>query len=207
MMAVMSSRATRKARTREALIEAAIRVVARRGYERATLAEVAAEAGHTTGAVYASFEGKDDLFLAALEAEIARHVSEVSAAIDSAEGPAQRTAAAAEQWMNFLRRAPDRFPLFVEYWAHAVRDPRLRPRFAARFAALRDATARMLEREAREGGWELPLPASELAIAVNALTNGIAMEKLADPEAVPDEAYARALGMLLGGIASRRPAD
>ena len=189
-----------KAPTREALLEAAVRVFARRGYEGARLAEVARDAGLTTGAVYSNFEGKRDLFLAALEREIARHVREVTEAVEAADTPEARIAAAAEQWSGFLTRAPDRFPLFIEYWSHAVRDPELRPEFASRFAALRETTARLLSAEAEAAGVELPLEAEQIAIAVNALTNGIALEHLADPEGVPIDLYGPLPALLLGAV-------
>jgi AcrR family transcriptional regulator len=198
------TRARTKERTRDALLDAAVRVFARRGYEGARLAEVAREAGLTTGAVYSNFEGKRDLFLAALEREIARHLREVTEAVRAAASPQERVAAAAAQWSGFLTRAPDRFPLFIEYWSHAVRDPELRPEFAARFGALRDATARLIADEAAAAGVDLPLGAEEIAVAVNALTNGIALEHLADPEAVPIELYGRLLSLLLGAVGAKR---
>ena len=197
------ARGRTKERTRDALLEAAVRVFARRGYEGARLAEVAREAGLTTGAVYSNFEGKHDLFLAALEREIARHLREVTEAVRAEASPQERVAAAAAQWSGFLTRAPDRFPLFIEYWSHAVRDPDLRPEFAARFGALRDATARLIADEAAAAGVDLPLDAEEIAVAVNALTNGIALEHLADPEAVPVELYGRLLSLLLGAVGAR----
>lgn len=190
-------------RTRDALLEAAIHVFARRGYEAARLAEVARQAGLTTGAVYSNFDGKHDLFLAAFEREIARHVSEVTAAVAAAPTPAARIAAAASQWAGFLESSPDRFPLFIEYWAQAVRDPDLRPEFAARFAALRETTARLIATDAEEAGAVLPIPAEQIAVAVNALTNGFALEHLADPEAVPPELYGALLSLLLGALGAR----
>ena len=200
---VTSVRRARRARTREALIEAAIRVFARRGYEAARLAEVAREAGLTTGAVYSNFDGKRDLFLAAFEHEIARHIAEVTDAVGAASTPEERIAAAAAQWSGFLTRAPDRFPLFIEYWSHAVRDPDLRPEFAARFAALRDTTSRLIAAESEAAGVQLPIPADQIAVAVNALTNGIALEHLADPEGVPIDLYGPLLSLLLGALGAR----
>jgi AcrR family transcriptional regulator len=199
-----SARQEGRERTREALIEAAIRVFARRGYEAARLAEVARDAGLTTGAVYSNFEGKRDLFLAAFEHEIARHIREVTDAVGAASTPEERVAAAAAQWSGFLTRSPDRFPLFIEYWSHAVRDPQLRPEFAARFAALRETTARLIAAEAESAGVALPMPADRIAIAVNALTNGIALEHLADPDAVPAEIYGSLLALLLGEVGARQ---
>lgn len=48
-----------------AIREAARHVFARRGVEAATMSEVAAEAGLSTGAIYRYFPGKDELILAA----------------------------------------------------------------------------------------------------------------------------------------------
>ena len=49
----------------------------------------------------------------------------------------------------------------------------------------------------REFDLELSLPAEQLAVAVDALADGIARQKLADPEAVPDELMGRVLSLLL----------
>lgn len=53
--------------TREALLDAAEEVFLRRGVSRATLEEIAREAGMTRGAVYWHFKNKTDLFEAMLD--------------------------------------------------------------------------------------------------------------------------------------------
>ena len=52
--------------TKEQLLAAASRVIAARGYEGARVSEIAAEAGLSTGAIYAHYEGKADLLGAAI---------------------------------------------------------------------------------------------------------------------------------------------
>ncbi len=52
--------------TKEQLLDAAARVIAARGYEGARVSEIAAEAGMSTGAIYAHYEGKADLLCAAI---------------------------------------------------------------------------------------------------------------------------------------------
>ena len=47
--------------TKERLLDAAARVIVARGYEGARVSEIAAEAGLSTGAIYAHYEGKADL--------------------------------------------------------------------------------------------------------------------------------------------------
>src|SRR5712692_5791331 len=56
----------RRELTREALLDAATTVFARKGYGAGTLEEIADAAGLTTGAVYSNFGNKQELFLAVI---------------------------------------------------------------------------------------------------------------------------------------------
>jgi AcrR family transcriptional regulator len=183
-------RVERQQRTRDDLIDAATRLFATRGFGGASIDEIAADAGYTSGAIYANFAGKEDLFLSAFEEQVARHIREVTEAVgDAGDDPAARGAAGAQQWIDFLDRSPELFMLFVEYWAYAVRDAERRAAFGDRFAAFRETTARMLGRRT----------ADPLAAAVNALVYGIAFQRLAEPDAVPDHLLRTSLEALFRG--------
>ena len=67
------SRTQRKEMTRELLLDAAIDVFAEKGYDGASLDDVADAAGFTKGAVYSNFTRKSDLFRALLEREASRY--------------------------------------------------------------------------------------------------------------------------------------
>jgi AcrR family transcriptional regulator len=62
----MTRRAVAKQQTRRRLIAAAKQLASERGYEAATLRDMAARANLSTGAVFANFEDKADLFSAAI---------------------------------------------------------------------------------------------------------------------------------------------
>ena len=198
------SRDERKAETREALLEAAERVFAKRGFHTASVDEVAADAGYSTGALYSNFEGKDDLFLALLQRDIERQVREVAKVVSEPGSLDEAARGGGRYWTQFLEREPELVLLFVEFWAYAVRRDEVRVRFAARYAEVRRALARIIDEGARELGVELLRPPEELAIAIDALADGFALQKLADPDGVPDELFGDALAMLLDG-ARRRP--
>ena len=117
------SRDERKAETRTALLDAASRVFARRGYHAAAVDEVAEEAGFSTGALYSNFDGKEDLFLALLQREIERQVDAVAAVVADRETLDERARGGAEYWIEFLDREPELVLLFMEFWAFAVRNP------------------------------------------------------------------------------------
>lgn len=200
------SRDERKAETREHLLEAASHVFARSGYHGASVDEVAEEAGYSTGALYSNFDGKEDLFLAVLQRHIERQVRELAETVAERPTVGERARGGAQVWMSFLEREPELVLLFMEFWAFAVRNPEVRPRFAARYADARASLSRMIEEGSRELGVELALPSEQLATAIDALADGFALQKLADPEAVPDELFGNVLAMLLEGARRRAPA-
>lgn len=61
-----SKRALAKARTRARVLEAARRLFAERGYDRASIRDIAREAGLSTGAIFAGFRDKADLYAQAM---------------------------------------------------------------------------------------------------------------------------------------------
>jgi AcrR family transcriptional regulator len=189
-----------KARTRARLIAAARKVFLRRGFHAASLEAIAEEAGYTIGAVYSNFEGKSELFVAVFEDYVAGRVKEIEAVAGSALAPEDQTSAGAVQWMEKLAAEPDWFPLFIEFWSHAARDRRLRRKFAIPLGAVRVAIARIVERHAHQRGIELSLPAEQIGTAIKALGNGIALEKIADPDAVPEELFGASLAIFLRGL-------
>jgi AcrR family transcriptional regulator len=181
---------------REALVGAAADVFRRRGFQAATLREIAAEAGMTTGAVYSNFDGKADLFLAVLQEKLDPRLATMYEAARTAplHGVGPRVG---EQFAVYLKQRRRWLILLIEFWAESARDPKLRPKFAQRHAELRAAVRQVVAERAARLDYGLPLPADDMATLLIALTNGMAVELLADPAAVPEDLYARALDILL----------
>jgi AcrR family transcriptional regulator len=197
-MATVMTRKERQEQTREQVIAAAARVFARRGYHRATVEEIASEAGFTIGALYSNFSGKEELFLAIADRQTEAQVSEIRAIAEVAEGQADPGAEATDQIRAFLEADPDWPLLFYEFWSLSVRNPELQGELARRRDAIRDALAETLERIARQVGFELRFPAPVLATAIAASVNGLAFERAADPDSLPDEVFAEFVTAVLG---------
>ena len=149
-------RSARKAQTRARLLEAAARVYARRGFNGATLEEVASEAGFTKGAVYAHFGSKENLLLALDGGAPRRADRRAAGAVRPRARTWERPLAGSERWMEGLEQDPDRFRLFVELWAQAQRDERLRVRLAEALAQLRSTFAGFAAASAADAGLEPP---------------------------------------------------
>jgi AcrR family transcriptional regulator len=191
------SRKESKAYTRERLLDAARRVFASNGFHGASVEEIASAAGFSTGALYSNFDGKEDLFLALMEREIDEHARVIADGVAKRSSVAERAAGGARAWMTMIEREPELLLLFMEFWAYGVRDPHVRPKVAARFAQVRELLTGLIAEGARELDLELELPAEQLAVAIDAMADGIARQKLADPAAVPDDLMGKVLSLLL----------
>ncbi|HZZ86757.1 MAG TPA: helix-turn-helix domain-containing protein [Caulobacteraceae bacterium] len=81
-----NQRALAKQRTREKLLGAARVLFAERGYEGATIRDIAKSAGMSTGAVFASFTDKSDLFTEIAETDMASLYASMRQAAEGLSG-------------------------------------------------------------------------------------------------------------------------
>jgi AcrR family transcriptional regulator len=179
------TRAERKQQTRAELLDAAQRVFLRDGFHGASLAAIAEEAGYTFGAVYSNFEDKDDLFLAVLDAESRWRVPLHADLLLDAPSPEAGLRASAREFAQYAREHPDWTGVYVEFWTHASRRPELRRRVAERHQRLIDEVTELVEESARRWGIEFTVPAREVVRGTYALSRGLGLERLLDPEATP----------------------
>lgn len=100
----MTTQAERRARSREALLEAAARGLSRDGYAGLALERVAAEAGYTRGALYHQFAGKEELALAVVEWVQRTWDAEVRSLATAAPGPVDALLALARGHVVYCRR-------------------------------------------------------------------------------------------------------
>jgi AcrR family transcriptional regulator len=91
----LSRRALAKQQTRQRLLAAARRLFISRGYEAATIRDIASEAGLSTGAVFASFSDKAELFNEVIIADCERMSQDMA--------PAKAEATVVETLLALLR--------------------------------------------------------------------------------------------------------
>ncbi len=167
--------------------------------------EIAERAGFSKGAFYSNFESKDDLFLALLDdridadlraLEVLAEDSSVPAFVDFVATRASRRGDYGEQWAL----------LSAEFWLHAVRNPELADKLAARQQAGRAALARVIEKLCAQMGHQAPQRAEDLASVILAVDDGLVLQETLNPDAVPGDLRLRALLLFVQAI-SAGPSD
>jgi AcrR family transcriptional regulator len=190
------------ASSRDQLLEAASRVFARSGYHGASMSEIAAEAGFSKGALYWNFASKEDLFFALLD-ELDGHLRALITSSAAMPVGAERKGEVSRGLSAVLENGRDVVRLFHEYSALAVRDPKVAARYAERNAHLRQELAESTRARHAASGLPLAIPPEHLATAVIALVDGLSMQQLTEPDAVPEELFGQILALIEDGMTLR----
>lgn len=127
------SREQSQAITREKLLASAYEVVARDGYEGASVERIAEEAGYSKGAFYSNFASKEEIVLQLLESNAGGDVVEIRQLLATHEDPYQ-VIDVLSQWAG--RRANEQRwgILAIELLRKARRDGSLSKRHVALFS-------------------------------------------------------------------------
>ena len=206
------TRADRQARTRDELVDAADRLFTETGFHATSVDAVADAAGYTKGAVYSNFESKEDLFFAVYERRVDRRVEEIEATLASGE----TAYAGMEKLIAGLEQRHDEgwLAVFFEFWAHVLRHPELRHRFAEQHRRIVEPVATGLAQIAAERGPVPGLDSRELATTMMGVSTALGLERLTRPDVVGpelavkvNELFSDALGRAPGGAAARGEGD
>jgi AcrR family transcriptional regulator len=189
------TREEKKARTRAQLIDAAATVFARRGYLAASLDEVAEEAGLTKGAVYSNFDGKEELFQAVIDDRLNEPMFQVADIVDQSGTFAQQAMEGARRYGEVIERQRDLFLLALEYDIYCARHPEFRTGTASERDRL-SQVADLIADHAEKNELDLPLTPEEMATVITALSQGMGLQKLHDPDRVPDDLLGRVYAIL-----------
>lgn len=123
----------RRQLTQEALIEAAVQVFTKKGFNGASLDEIAETAGFSRGAIYSNFGSKEELLSAVLDHYNDLRLAGMAEAIeaDATNDPQDAALAAAKSWRQLFFRHSELLMLDLELKLYAMRNPEARRRLAA----------------------------------------------------------------------------
>lgn len=173
MAAERLTRERRRQLTREALLDAAAEAFARRGYEAASLEEIADRAGFTKGAIYSNFGDRESLFLAVLERRNRRLLDAYERLLREANEHPASLAEVARVWGEHELADRESLVLTLEIRLAALRNETVR-RIVAEFERETEETvARFVAERLADANTELPVPVDEFAAIVYAANQGL----------------------------------
>lgn len=219
--------------TRRRLVESAAEVFGRRGYDGTTVAEIARNAGLTSGAIYAHYQNKSDLLMSTIERVDGDETAVLGEAAVLAGGEAgdedeagdeEKIGAAARrirrrrvdpaslldffEWVGTRLggRSRGRFDgsVLLEAVVAARRNPEVARATRARISRRERRVADLLRLAQAAGTCDPDLSADAIARYTTALTLGLVMVRSLDLDPPEPEKWAQVVGRTVDAL---RPAD
>jgi AcrR family transcriptional regulator len=173
----------RRQHTRDLLLDAAEQVFAERGFEGASLEEIAQRAGYTRGAIYKHFGGKEEMFLEANKRFNERYVHAFVDAIDPTQ-PLEdlNIKAIAKRWRDLSVMDAERFALGAEFNLYVLRNPDALARSVKQRRETMEMIAQFIDEQTARGDLKSRIPSRKLARLAVACSDGIQFAAFLNPE-------------------------
>ncbi len=165
----MAAKSMDKEAKRHQLLEAALVVFNRHGYDRATISSIALEAGVGKGTVYEYFESKGALFEAVFEYHTLQFVEHAASAVDSSLESDVQLRALIDSFLATTSET-EHMQAWVDFWARSLVDDELDVRDGLRrvYATFRQGMVSILENGQKMGSFGVfdPVPVAAIIAAV-----------------------------------------
>lgn len=172
---------------RARIVEAAYRVLAERGYQAASIKEIARAAGVAPGLIHYYFAPKEELLLAVLREASECYTKEMASVSETV--PSGRLAEAGLAVpRERVARQPEWYRLRYDLFALGLRHPAIRAGVAELLAGGRRGIAAIVRKTGRPRVEDGADPDSVAAVLL-ACFDGLALQRLVDPEFDLDGAY------------------
>ena len=175
---------------------------ARKGFEGASLDEIADTAGYTRGAIYKHFDGKEELLFAVFDQMNDGALEAFSGVMALDQGHAMDPTTIAATWKGFFGDDFDVKALDLEFRLYELRHPAVRERASAHRARTRQLIVDFMRDHSSEAGIEFKIPTEILTSILLITSDGFSLAAQVDPAAA--ELYEQFLELFLPTVISER---
>jgi AcrR family transcriptional regulator len=202
----MSPRPDVSEERRNQILEAAMAVFARQGFEEARMDDIAQEVGLSKGALYLYFKSKDAIISAILQFFFSAAMKKLRGFLESEETPSVREQLLRlnQYYVGEMKWMVSMLPISFQFYAVAARQKTVRQVLKRYFKDYREVMTVLIQRGIDHGEFK-PMRAEDVAIAITALYEGLALLWMVDPDATTwEQTGERSLLLLLDGLAVAR---
>ncbi|MCI9889840.1 TetR family transcriptional regulator C-terminal domain-containing protein [Micrococcales bacterium 31B] len=170
---------------RTAILDAAGRLIARKGYHNVRMQDVASDCGVSTAAVHYHFASRDLLLVSAMEYVIGQDFQRNSAALASVSTSLERLELFVDLLLPDNDVMRDDWSLWLQFWTERITNEKLRTLYNEFHAQWLESVTHLVRRGQQRGEFA-PVDAAQFAATFVALADGLALRVLTrDPEVTP----------------------
>lgn len=180
--------------SRQQVLDAAIKVLAKRGFTNTSVSDIADAAGMSKGVVHYHFANKEDLIVRVLQQCYDTLSAAVRGAWSEPGTPAERIRKALQaMWLTRTSGSAE-MTVVADMMAQGIHDPKIKKAITTRFHTSREELVQELVSSFEKLGLRPKLPAEVVARIVMASMDGLGLHEIFDPPKPEENAeIARAL--------------
>jgi AcrR family transcriptional regulator len=173
----------KRSRTRSKLIEAASAVIAEKGFDRASLEEIALKASMTRGAVYGNFKNKEELFLAVIDTQWKPITPpfKPGASLKEQMRILGKTVARVAQARRGLAAIATAFQLYT--LTHQPMQAKMTEKNAAAYQWIANELVKVIPAK------DLPMPAKKFVCVLDVITTGLLFTYFQTPDLITEDVF------------------
>jgi AcrR family transcriptional regulator len=177
----MSKQQQRSEETRARLLEAAERSFAQQGFDATGVAAICQLAGVTKGAFYHHFSSKQHVFMELLRRWLEGLDGQMAKLREGTASVPDELFSMAGLIQEVLQTTEGQFPIYLEFWTRAMRDPTIRQELIEPFFQYRDLFSEMVTNGISEGTLKDVQPETAARLIL-ALALGLLVQALIDQQ-------------------------
>ena len=193
------SREDSREQTTQRLLDAAEKLIARKGLDAASVENIAAAAGYSRGAFYSNFKSKDDLFIELLRRDHQKSMAELNA-LRTSELSVDEVQNRARDIYGQMFRDNDCFMNWTEARMMAARDARFRAKLDALMAEKRGQIASFIQYFHDRVGVAPSLPPDKMAMGFMSLAEGVQLFMMSSPTEMTQDTAESLLTLFVDSI-------
>jgi len=188
---------------RPQIIEAAIAVFIRSGYRKASMPDIARQAGLSVGGVYWYFKSKDEIVKAILGQLFQSDLESLDILLKSDFPARKRVEQFAARYSEIYSEYAWLNPAGIQFYAEAAHDLHVRGFIQEYLGHYRRALVGLIEQGIQRGEFRAVNPA-DMANVILGLEEGLSMLAVADPDGLRwRESFETGLALLLAGLENK----
>lgn len=199
----MSPRPDVSEERRTQIIEAALRVFTRMGYQQARMDDIVEESGLSKGALYWYFRNKEDIVIASLNYLLENELQELYKLAQEPGSAESLLRKAIEFIIRDMENYEPFIPLVVEFLAMSQHSKKIQTLFNSNYKKFIQGLIPLIQHGIDQGEF-VGANAADMAIAIGAITEGTALLKLYSPKSLDLEKHLRTnTTLLIEGLLTR----
>jgi AcrR family transcriptional regulator len=182
------------------IVDAAIRVIARQGYARTSLMDIASEVGMSKGAVHYHFPTKEALMAQVLETACDAAAQRTMGAWTASEDPAVALRSSLRELWRVRAELSDEAKVVADLLAQSLHEEPLRAPLAQYYRFASSQVEQHLGQHLMALGLRPKLELAKIPRLLHAMLDGLLMQKIVDPEAITEEFVIEALETMAAAL-------